>query len=119
MEFQLLIATVKSDLTDKIVKAAKQVGAPGSTVMPAHGTGINEAKSFFGLDLDITSDVIMFILEEHLVDDVLEAIGTAGDFGKPGTGVAFVIPVTKTLGLQSQVMHYKKMNSSNNVEKDN
>ncbi len=46
MDFQLLIATVKSDLTDKIVKAAKQAGAPGSTVMPAHGTGINEAKHF-------------------------------------------------------------------------
>ncbi|MBF0359308.1 MAG: P-II family nitrogen regulator [Magnetococcales bacterium] len=108
MDFQILIVTVKSDLTEKIVKAAKQAGAPGSTVMPAHGTGIYEAKTFFGLDLDIASDVIMFILKEKLVDGVLQAINTAGNFDKPGTGVAFVIPAIKTLGLQSQVMHYKK-----------
>ncbi len=60
----------------------------------------------------------MFLLEEHMVDGVLEAIGKAGDFGKPGTGVAFVVPVTKTLGLQSQVMHFNKMLSSQNAEKE-
>ncbi|MBF0380308.1 MAG: P-II family nitrogen regulator [Magnetococcales bacterium] len=109
MEFQLLIVTVKSDLTDKIVKVAKKSGAPGSTILPAHGTGIHEAKSFFGLELDITTDMIIFLLEEHLVDPVLEAVGKAGEFNKPGTGIAFVLPVMKVVGLQAQIPHFQRM----------
>ncbi|MBF0380498.1 MAG: P-II family nitrogen regulator [Magnetococcales bacterium] len=109
MDFQLLVVTVKSDLTEKVVEAAKKVGAPGSTVLPAHGTGITEAKSFFGLDLDISTDVILLLLVKHLVDDVLQAINEAGEFDKPGTGIAFVVPVDKTIGLQPQIPHFNRM----------
>jgi nitrogen regulatory protein P-II 1 len=109
MDFQLLIATVKSDLTETIIKAAKKAGAPGSTVLPARGTGIHEAKSFFGLELDITTDMVIFLLEEHLVEDVLGAISKAGEFEKPGTGIAFVMPVMKVVGLQAQMPHFQRM----------
>lgn len=115
MNFQLIVTTVKSDLTENIVKAAKKAGAPGSTILPAHGTGIHEAKSFFGLELDISSDVILFLLEEHLVDTVLETIHQAGNFDKPGTGIAFVIPVVKTLGLQQQIVHFQKILKSHDT----
>lgn len=109
MDFQLIVATVKSDLTEQIVKAAKKAGAPGSTILPAHGTGIHEAKSFFGLELDIASDVILFLLETHLVDDVLQAIYKQGSFDDPGTGIAFVLPVTKAIGLKAQIDHYEEI----------
>jgi nitrogen regulatory protein P-II 1 len=119
MDFQLLVVAVKSDLTQKVVEAAKKVGAPGSTVLPAHGTGITEAKTFFGLDLDISTDVILFLLEKHIVDDVLAAVNIAGDFEKPGTGIAFVLPVEKTLGLQAQMPHFKRMLKRHEVSTEN
>ena len=115
MDFQLIVTTVKSDLTEHVVKAAKKAGASGSTVLPAHGTGIHEAKSFFGLELDISTDVILFLLEEHLVDNVLQAINKKGDFDKPGTGIAFVLPVMKVLGLSTQIPHFQKMLNSHNA----
>ena len=109
MNFQLIVVTVKTDLTDAIIKVAKEVGASGSTILPAHGTGIREAKSFFGLELDIASDVILFLLEEHLVDVVLDAIQRKGQFDNPGTGIAFVLPVVKAVGLNEQVPHFQKI----------
>ncbi|MBF0193311.1 MAG: P-II family nitrogen regulator [Magnetococcales bacterium] len=109
MKFQLLIATVKSDLTETITKAAKKAGAPGCTVLPAHGTGIHEAKTFFGIELDISTDMVVFLLEERLVEDVLEAIRSAGEFDKPGTGIAFVMPVMKVIGLQAQIPHFQRL----------
>lgn len=108
MKFKIVVSMVKTDFTDRVVKAAKEGGGTGATIIPARGTGIREAKTFFGLALEAQTDVIIFLLEEHLVDRVIEAIFTAGEFAKPGTGVAFVVPVDKAVGLSSQIDHFVK-----------
>jgi nitrogen regulatory protein PII len=45
----------------------------------------------------------MILLEENLVTPVLDAMKTTGEFHKPGTGIAFVLPVEQAIGLESQV----------------
>ena len=107
MRFKVIVATVKTDVTDSIVDAAKAAGATGATIIPARGTGMHEAKTVFGLTLEDQTDIVMFLLEEHLVDEVLEAIKTAGEFQKPGTGIAFVVPVESVVGLESQMEKFK------------
>lgn len=107
MQFKIILASVKTDLTDKIVDAAKLSGATGATIIPARGTGIREAKTFFGLSLEAQTDIIMFLLEESLITGVLKAIGTVGQFDKPGTGIAFVLPVDQVIGLESQIESFK------------
>ena len=108
MRFKVIIVTVKADVTDTIVDAAKAVGATGATIIPGHGTGIREAKTFFGLNLEAQTDFLIFLLEEHLVDTVMEAISEAGRFEKPGTGIAFVLPVDQVRGLESQMERFKE-----------
>lgn len=108
MIFKIVFAPVKTHKTDPIVDAAKAVGATGATIIPARGTGMREAKTFFGLTLEDQTDIVMFLLEEHLVRPVLEAIRTAGEFDKPGTGIAFVLPVEQVLGLESQIEKFKE-----------
>jgi len=122
MRFKLIIATVKTDVTDSIVDAAKAAGATGATVTPSRGTGINEAKTFFNLTLEAQTDLVMFLLEEHLVEAVMKmflleehlveavmkAICEAGHFEKPGTGIAFVLPVDQVAGLESQMERFKE-----------
>lgn len=108
MRFKIILASVKSDITDKIVDAAKATGATGATIIHARGTGIREAKTFFGLSLEAQTDIIMFLLEESLVAQVLETIGRVGEFNKPGTGIAFVLPVDQVIGLESQIEKFKK-----------
>ncbi len=103
MAFKCIIAMVKPDLTDKVVDSAKKVGSTGATIISASGTGAREAKTFFGLSLDIRSDVILFISEEKMVEPILTAVKEAGKFSEPGTGIAFVIPVEHTAGFESQL----------------
>jgi nitrogen regulatory protein P-II 1 len=103
MRFKTVIASVKPDHTDKVVDAAKGAGATGATILSGRGTGIHEAKSFFGLTLEPQSDIIMMLIEEHLVQGILDAIVQAGEFTKPGTGMAFVLPVEQVVGLDSQL----------------
>ncbi len=108
MRFKLILASVKSDITDTIVDSAKKAGATGATIIPARGTGIHEAKTFFGLTLEAQTDIIMFLVEEHTITKVLEAIKQAGEFHKPGTGIAFVLPVEHVVGLESQMETFKQ-----------
>jgi len=108
MRFKIVFAPVKTHKTDTIVDAAKAAGATGATIIPARGTGMHEAKTFFGLTLKDQTDIVMFLLEEHIVKQVLEAIKTAGEFDKPGTGIAFVLSVEEVLGLESQMEKFKE-----------
>ncbi len=108
MKFKVILASVKPDCSDTVVDAAKEAGATGATIIPARGTGVKEAKTFFGLSLESQTDVIMFLLEEHTVKKVLDAIKTAGEFHKPGTGIAFVMPVEQVVGLESQLGKFKE-----------
>jgi len=108
MRFKIIFAPVKTHKTDTIVDAAKAAGATGATIIPARGTGMREAKTFFGLTLEDQTDIVMFLLEEHIVKPVLDAIKTAGEFDKPGTGIAFVLSVEEVLGLESQMEKFKE-----------
>ena len=108
MRFKIILAPVKTEKTDRVVDAAKQAGATGATIIPARGTGMHEAKTFFGLTLEVQTDVIMFLIEEHIVQDILDAIKVAGEFSKPGTGIAFVLPVEQVIGLESEMERFRE-----------
>lgn len=108
MRFKLILSSVKADITDRIVDAAKVAGATGATIIPARGTGIHEAKTFFGLSLEAQTDIIMLLVEEHVVTQILDAIREAGEFHKPGTGIAFVLPIEQVVGLESQIEKFKE-----------
>lgn len=108
MNFKLIIAMVKTKETDRVVEAAKSVGATGATIIPARGTGIHEAKTFFGLTLEMQTDVVFFLMEEHLVEEVLATIYEAGRFKEAGTGIAFVVDIERAVGMESQIEHFRK-----------
>jgi nitrogen regulatory protein P-II 1 len=102
MAYKSIIAMVKPNLSDIVVSSAKQAGATGATIIPASGTGAHEAKTFFGLSLDIRTDVIIFLVDDSIVEPVLSAIKKAGRFSEPGTGIAFVFAVEQIAGFESQ-----------------
>ncbi|KKM73576.1 hypothetical protein LCGC14_1409090 [marine sediment metagenome] len=108
MTFKMILATVKTEISDKVVDAAKKAGVPGATIITARGTGIHEAKTFFGLSLEAQTDIILFLVEEHMVDEIMDVISEAGEFNKPGTGIAFSIPVDHVHGMESQIDKFKK-----------
>ena len=103
MAYKSIVAMVKPELTDMVVNSAKQAGATGATIISASGTGAHEAKTFFGLSLDIRTDVVIFLLDDIIVEQVLTAIIEAGRFSEPGTGIAFVLAVEQTAGFESQL----------------
>ena len=101
------MAFVKPSITDDVVDAMKEAGATGATILPARGTGIHEAKSFWGLSIEDQTDIIVFLVEEHVVESLMKVIQVAGRFHEPGTGIAFVLPVEHVAGLDTQMKKFK------------
>jgi nitrogen regulatory protein PII len=107
MANKCILAMVKPNLTDQVVESAKKAGATGATIIPASGTGAGEAKTFFGLSLEIRTEVVLFLVSDTIVDAILNAIKEAGRFSEPGTGIAMVLPVEQTAGMESQMSQAK------------
>ena len=104
MHFKLIVAFVDDSKTDDIMKAAREAGATGCTVINnARGEGIEERKSFFGLSLTTQRDVLLLLVEQHLSRHILEHIGEVGQFDEePGTGIAVLVDVEDAVGIMHQ-----------------
>ena len=105
MHFKLIVTFVEDDKTEAVMKAAREKGATGATIINnARGEGLKGAKTFFGLNLETQRDMVLFLVEEHLSRYVLETIAEAGAFeSKPGSGIAFQIDVEDAVGVTHQV----------------
>ncbi len=105
MRFKLIIVFIADEKTDKVLKAAREAGATGATVInSARGEGLEPAKTFFGLTLESQRDVILLLVEEHLARPILETIAIVGGFEQDaGAGIAFQIDVEDAIGVSHQM----------------
>jgi nitrogen regulatory protein PII len=105
MHFKLIIALVRDDMTNVILDAARKTGATGASVLnQVRGEGIQEAKTFFGLNLEQQRDMLIFLAEEHLSRKILETIEQVGRFDeRPGIGIAFQLDVEDAVGVARQI----------------
>lgn len=105
MKFKLIIAFVRDDKSDRILKVAREAGATGATVISqARGEGLVPSKTFLGLDLNLQCDVLMFVVEAHLSSAILQKIATTGQFDdEKGTGIAFQMDIEEVAGMSSQI----------------
>ncbi len=112
MHFKLIVAFVDDSKTDIVMKAAREAGATGATVINnARGEGMNTKKTFFGMSLETQRDVLLFVVEQHLCRHILETIDKKGKFDETtGTGIAFSLDIDDVVGVQHQVSElYKKI----------
>ena len=104
MHFKLIVAFVEDRKTDTVMRAAREAGATGCTVVhQARGEGLRKQTSFFGLSLAAPRDVLLMLVEEHLSRRILEHIRDVGEFeSKPGTGIAVQLDVEDAVGVMHQ-----------------
>jgi uncharacterized protein YaaQ len=105
MHFKLIIAFVSNNKTDKILDAARDKGATGSTVISqARGEGLAHFTTFFGLNVETPRDVLLLLVEQHLSRTILETVAGAGEFeSNSKEGIAFQIDVEDAVGVMHQI----------------
>ena len=59
--YALIITIVNRGYSDDVMDAARDAGARGGTVMYAHGAGLNETESFFGISIHPEKEMILIV----------------------------------------------------------
>jgi nitrogen regulatory protein P-II 1 len=106
MRFKLIMTMVNPDITEDVVQTAKNAGATGDVIIPARGSGVSEAR-FFGVSIVDKTDIILFVVEEHSANKVLDAITKECKLCESGRGIALMLSVDKVAGLENQILKIK------------
>ncbi len=95
----LIVTIIKKGWADRVVRASKEAGAEGGTILDGSGTGIHEQKKLLGLSIDPQKDIVLTIIHKEITDKVLSAIVGACNLEKPATGLSFVVELKKVVGI--------------------
>lgn len=107
MRFKLILVSVKQELTERVVDKAREAGATGATIIPARGIGSHDKKTFFGLTIEGPVDVVLFLVEEHTVEKIIETLETNCRIKEPGAGMVAVIPIDQVAGMDTQLKIFR------------
>ncbi|MEA4884472.1 MAG: P-II family nitrogen regulator [Clostridia bacterium] len=97
--YDLIVTIINKGWADEIVQASRRAGAEGGTILYGRGTGVHERMRFLGVLIEPEKEVVLTLIPHELTDQVLQAIVESGHLEKPGTGISFVLDVSKIAGI--------------------
>lgn len=98
-EYKLIAAILPKGRANKAMAAAREAGAEGGTILLARGTGVHEAKKFFGLTISSERELLLVLEKPDKIQSVLDAVVSAGKLDEPAHGIAFVLSVDQVMGI--------------------
>lgn len=97
--YKLVAAILPKGSTGKAMDAAREAGAEGGTILLARGTGVHEARRFFGISVNSERELLLILVEPERRQAVLDAVVSAGRLDEPARGIAFVLAVEEVTGI--------------------
>jgi nitrogen regulatory protein PII len=98
-EYDLIVTIVDRGFAERVVKASKEAGAEGGTIVFGRGTGIHETRKLLGIPIEPEKEIVLTAVPRSITEQVLSAVIEAGKLNQPGTGIAFVIELKKIAGI--------------------
>ena len=95
----LIVTIVRKGWGDTVLEASIKAGAHGGTILFGRGSGIHEKQKILGIPIEPEKEIVLTVAYSDKNETILEEIVRATDLGKPGTGIAFVVPVEKVVGV--------------------
>jgi len=109
----IILITTQLEKGFEVAEAWEAEGAPGATMIESHGLhNLREYSKSIDLPLFVsmarvlrqieeTNQTLLCVVDDDMVDRMMAAAERVlGDLSKPTTGIAFVLDVERTYGLQ-------------------
>ena len=97
--YNAIYVIVERGKAEDVVEAANKAGARGATIINARGSGSQDAKKLFSIEIEPEKEKIIIIAKQELKDSIVEAIKEYMTTDEPGNGVIFVLDVNEVHGL--------------------
>ena len=104
LDASLIVTIVRKGWGSTVLDASVKAGARGGTVLFGRGAGINEQEKIFGMSIEPEKEIVLTVAHADRVDTILDEIVRSAELNDTGRGIAFVVPVTKVVG----VAHFMK-----------
>jgi nitrogen regulatory protein P-II 1 len=95
----LIISIVRKGWGDKVLEASMKAGAEGGTILMGRGAGVHEQQKILGIPIEPEKDIVLSVVYPDKSETILNEIVQCCDLEKPGTGIAFVVPVERVVGV--------------------
>ena len=96
-------AVVQSEVSRQVVKAVRETGVGGVTLIESLGQGAGERPEIGGKQIEFNStDVIITVVNDAKVDSVVSAIMKIAHTGKKGDGKIFVTNVEESYDISTK-----------------
>jgi hypothetical protein len=82
------------------MKAAREGGATGGTVLHGKGVGMKHAEQFLGVSLVTEKEIILIVTQTSRKNDIMTAISEKAGIGTKAGAIVLSMPVTDTAGLR-------------------
>jgi len=106
MRFVALVAIVPEEREEEAIKLAKEAGAGSVTIIRGRNLGLKEKKIFFGLTLEESVSLLLFVLPKKISTRVLRALIDGMDIqNEENNSLAFTIPIDHIAGLNIEELH--------------
>lgn len=111
---QLLIAVInREEKLEEVLAAFLELGVTGATLVESEGMGRlvrDEVPIFAGLDVfgggrsrPRNQTLFSVIDDDEKVERVIALLTQVCDFGQPGAGIVFTVPVNRAVGLSPEI----------------
>lgn len=107
-DMSLIVTIVRKGWGDMVLEASVKAGAHGGTILFGRGAGIHEKQTLLGIPIEPEKEIVLTVTYSDKNEDILREIERAIDLGKPGKGIAFVVPVDKVVGVAHLVGEVNK-----------
>jgi nitrogen regulatory protein PII len=98
-KFEVIFCIVNAGFSEVAMNAAKKAGARGGTVLHGRGTGSREAEELFKIAIQPEKELVMILVPAEIQDKVMNALYDEAGLASAGHGIAFSLPVERTIGL--------------------
>ncbi len=99
IDASLIVTIVRKGWGSSVMQASVNAGARGGTVLLGRGAGVHEREEIFGMSIEPEKEIVLTIVQKDQVTTILAGIVRSAQLDKAGHGMAFVVPVSRILGV--------------------
>ena len=100
----VIFSIVRKGWGQTVLEASVKAGATGGTIFYGRGVGVHEKDTIFGIPIEPEKEIVLTLVPASEVDAILGEIVRASELDQPGRGLAFVVPVSKVVGIPHMEM---------------